>query len=81
MADAVRWEDDFGRVRWQPQTNDGELLWQMRGTFYRDWNRLRTNVDRPVLYRFRWCARWKARRAERRRARSFDRVWTRNSDG
>lgn len=72
MSDARRWEDDTGRSRWQPQLDNGQLLWRngmAGGTL--DWERERNRWLSPVLYRWRWWAERKARKEEERRARLF----------
>lgn len=71
VADALRWEDDNGRVRWQPQLDTGERLWVQRGHFEYRWASRRSDIEDPKLYWWRWRAVSRARREERRRARQF----------
>ena len=62
MADARRWADASGRIRWQPVQADGAALWYERG-FGNIWSNLNyTNSTRvPILYRSRRFAIWRAR--------------------
>lgn len=73
MPDAVRWEDDTGRTRWQPRLSSaGQLLWRDGWAGGAPtWSSIRSRWMSPVLCRWRWYARWKAHREERRHAQIF----------
>jgi hypothetical protein len=73
MADAQRWEDDTGRVRWQPITDSGFVPFDTG--FGKNWVldkfQYRTHRDTRLLYRWRWRAVRVARRYERQQNRQF----------
>lgn len=70
-TDPLRWEDDTGRVRWQPALGHETLNRDPWHGYLPMWRRHRQHDDDPVLHRWRWLAVLKAKREHRRRARQF----------
>lgn len=72
------WEDETGRKRWQPQLGEYRLWTGGYGGFWEKWRPVRAE---PVLYRWRWWARFRAMQEERRNARIFRPVHPSGEEG
>ena len=65
----VRFEDQTGRVRWQPRCGDSFRVVR-KYTSDKEWVKLRGS-DNACLSRYRYVASWIGRRESRRRRRVF----------